>query len=158
MTSINACQELAAVCGRIVAAEPDIAASDFLRALGSTVAGIDPGIEGIVDLARGGSNEIWGKGFAGEFDDGTNGQARHFAGVAAAVVIFGTRLTDMIASTFVDDPDTPDGRLSAMAVEFADLVLSGELPLAATPAWIEENICAPQPDVPAVRIEPPRTS
>ena len=151
MTLINACHELAAVCGRIVSAESEISAHDFLRVLGSTVAGIDPGLEGIVDLARGGSNEIWGTGFAAEFDDGTNGQARHFAGVAAAVVIFGGRLTDMITNRFLDDPDTADGRLSAMAVEFAGLVLNGDLPLASTPDWIVDNICAAQPDAPADR-------
>ena len=157
MTPINACHELAAVSERIVAADPDIEANDFLRALGSAVAGIDPGIEGIADLARGGRNNIWGKGFADEFDDGTNGQARHFAGVAAAVAIFGGRMTDVITSTFLDDPDSPDGRLSESAIEFARLVLAGDLPTAETPDWILDNLCASEPDVPAIRIEPTRT-
>ncbi len=157
-TSLNACQELSAVCDRIVVADPAISANDFLRALGNTVAGIDTGLEGIIDLARGGTNEIWGTGFAAEFDDGSKGQARHFAGVAAAVAIFGGRATEAIARTFVDDPNTADGRLTEAAVEFATSLLAGDLPLPEASAWIEEHICAGGDVDAAIRIEPaPRT-
>src|SRR5688572_16956395 len=110
MTMPNGCKELADVSDRIVAADPEISPADYLRALGSLVAGIDPGIEGIVDLARGGSNQVSGRGFAPEFDDDSDGQARHFAGVAASVEVFGGRAAEFLAHTFVDDPDTPDGR------------------------------------------------
>ncbi|MBX3069359.1 MAG: hypothetical protein KF883_02525 [Thermomicrobiales bacterium] len=154
MESTNACQELAATCEDILAADPDISANDFLRALGDRVAGIDTGVEGILDLARGGSNEIWGKGFAADFDDGSKGQARHFAGVAAAVAIFGGRATDMITRVFLDDADTADGRLSDAAVEFATDLLDGDLPLTNASSWIQEHICESVPPDSAMRIEP----
>ena len=153
-TELNGCQELAAVCDRIVAADPDIAPRDFLRALGDIVAGIDPGIEGIVDLARGGANEVYGKGFLPEFDDGSDGQPRHFAGTAASVAIFGGRATEFVAHTFLDPPDTPDGRLTSAAVDFATQVIDEELPLTQTADWVLENLCLPEPETSAIRIDP----
>lgn len=137
----NGCWELAEVCHRIVAVAPDTSPQDFLRALGQLVAGIDPGIEGIVDLARGGSNVVAGGGFKPEFDDGTAGQARHFAGMAASVAMFGARATELVAHAFVDSPDTADGRLSAAAVRFAKLIMDGDLPVDQAHLWIVDALC-----------------
>lgn len=151
---LNACRELAAICDRILASDAAIAPVDFLRSLGSLVAGIDPGPEGILDLTRGGSNEIWGKGFRPEFDDGSNGQARHFAGTAASVAIVGGRLTEFVAHTFLDPADTPDGRLTSAAVTFATQILDETLPLQNCSEWIQDHLCFPEPRESAIRIEP----
>lgn len=151
---LNSCRELAAVCDRILASDPAITPVDFLRSLGSLVAGIDPGPEGLLDLARGGSNEIWGKGFLPEFDDGSRGQARHFAGTAASVAIVGGRLTEFVAHTLLDSADSPDGRLTSMAVEFATQVLEETLPLQECSEWIQEHLCLPGTRESAIRIEP----
>jgi hypothetical protein len=139
----DGCRQLAEVSDQIVAADPDISSRDYLRALGRLVAGIEPGVEGILDLARGGSNEISGKGFKPEYDDGSMGQARHFAGTAVSVALFGARATGIIAHSMVDPPDTPDGRLSAAAIEFANLIMSEELPVADASSWIVDELCAP---------------
>ena len=150
----NGCLALAEVADQIVAADPDVSPRDFLRALGRLVAGIDPGIEGLIDLARGGSNEISGKGFRPEFDDGSAGQARHFAGTAVSVALLGSRATGLIAHTVVDPADTPDGRLSSAAIEFANLIMDEELPVSEASGWIIDNLCAPPPRPSAMRITP----
>lgn len=152
---MTGCEQLAEVCDEIVTEDPEISPSDYLRALGNRVAGIDTGIEGIIDLARGGSNEISGRGFKPEFDDDSDGQARHFAGTAASVAIFGGRATEFVTHTFLDPPDTPDGRLSSAAVEFATQILDESLPLTEASDWIRDNICAPDKPETAIRIEPP---
>ncbi len=149
----NGCHELARVATRIVTAEPGIDPRDFLRALGQVVAGISPGVEGIFDLARGGSNEVAGRGFRPEFDDESRGQARHFAGTAASAAIFGPRVTEIVAHRLVDPPDTADGRLSAAAVEFARLLIGEELLVSDASQWILDEICAPE-DEAAMRINP----
>ena len=143
---------------RIVTADPEIKPRDFLQALGQVVAGIGPGVEGVFDLARGGSNEVEGRGFKPEFDDDSRGQARHFAGTAASAAMFGPRLTEIVAHRLVDPPDTADGRLSAAAVEFSRLLIDEELPLSDASQWILAEICAPE-DEAAMRINPaPRDS
>ncbi len=139
---------------RIVTADPEIEPRDFLRALGQVVAGIGPGVEGVFDLARGGSNEVEGRGFKPEFDDDSRGQARHFAGTAASAGMFGPRLTEIVAHTLVDPPDSADGRLSAAAVEFARLVIDEKLPLKDASEWILDEICEPEDGRAAMRINP----
>jgi len=138
----DGCRTLAEESERIVAADPEITPGDFLRALGRLVAGIGPGIAGILDLASGGYNEISGRGFRAEFDDGSAGQARHFAGTAVSVALLGTKATELIAHTIVDPADTSDGRLSASAIEFATLVLDEELAVEDASAWIVNELCA----------------
>ena len=138
----DGCRALAKVAEQIVAADLDITPGDFLRALGRLVAGIEPGVEGLLNLARGGSNEISGRGFKPEFDDGSAGQARHFAGTAVSVALLGTRATELIAHTIVDPADTPDGRLSSAAIEFANLIVNEEMPVAGASAWIIDELCA----------------
>lgn len=156
MDNSDACQELARVCEGIIDAEPAIGPEEFLRRLGSLVAGIDQGVEGIADLARGGTNELWGAGFAPEFDDGSLGQARHFAGTAAAVQLFGGRVTGFVAHTFLDPANTPDGRLTTAAIVFATGVLDGTLPLVETATWIREHLCLVETEQSAMRINPPQ--
>jgi hypothetical protein len=137
----NGCLALAEVADQIVEAEPEVSPRDFLRALGRLVAGIEPGVEGLLDLARGGSNKISGKGFKPEFDDGSAGQARHFAGTAVSVALLGSRATELIAHTVVDPAETPDGRLSSAAIEFANLIMNEELPVSGASGWILDELC-----------------
>jgi hypothetical protein len=151
---LDGCRALAEVAEQIVAADPDVSPRDFLRELGRLVAGIELGVGGLLDLARGGSNEISGRGFKPEFDDGSAGQARHFAGTAASVALLGTRATGLIAHTIVDPADTPDGRLSAVAIEFATQVLAEELPLDQTSRWIVDELCETASPPSAMRINP----
>lgn len=138
---MNGCIELADICDQIVEANPNIEAAEFLTELGHRVAGIDPGVEGVVDLARGGTNKVWGVGFRPDFDDGSNGQARHFAGTAASVERFGANATEFVAHTFLDQEDSADGRLSTKAIEFAQLLLNGDLEVASAGEWIRAEIC-----------------
>lgn len=139
---IDACAELVRIAEEIVAEHPDISARDFLQELGWRVAGIEPGIEGLIELARGGENVVSGGGFRPEFDDGSRGQARHFAGIAAAVARLGSRFTTWAGEHALrDDPDSADGRLTEAAVTFARALLDGELPVTDSGDWIESNIC-----------------
>jgi hypothetical protein len=151
----DACRAMAEVAAEIATTEPEIEPRALLRLLGERVAGIDPGIGGILDLARGGSNELWGGGFRSEFDDGTDGQARHFAGTAASAALFGPRATELVAHRVLDAPETADGRLSSKAVEFARLLLDGELQVGEAAGWIRAEICAPAKEVTPGRIDPP---
>ncbi|MGD9710792.1 MAG: hypothetical protein AB7V46_01850 [Thermomicrobiales bacterium] len=155
---LDACQEMADVSDRILVSDPDIAPADFLRALGRLVAGIDPGVEGILDLARGGENAVYGRGFRPEFDDGSRGQARHFAGTAASVAIVGGRVTGFVAHTFLDPADTADGRLTTAAIDFATQILDETLPLSDASTWIVENLCVSAPEAATIRIDPPPTT
>lgn len=96
----------------------------------------------VVDLARGGSNVIPGGGVKRRFDDKTDGQIRHFAGIATASARIGPRLARSLSITVLKDPPTSaDGRLSDAAVEFASSLLSGELPLDRASNWIAETLC-----------------
>lgn len=100
----------------------------------------------MLDAAVAGRNRLPGRGFAAAFDDGTSGQARHFAGTAAAAARLGASLTRFVSVHLRRDPhDSPDGRLGEQAIAFAALVLSGDLPVADTPAWIAATLCAPPP-------------
>ena len=96
----------------------------------------------MLDLLRGGRNPIRGTGFRPELSDGTRGQARHFAGVACSVARFGERPTRLASVLRGDLASTPDGRLSALAIEFATGCLSGEIPRAEVGAWIARRLCA----------------
>lgn len=145
----DACHELADLCDEIATFAPDLDPKDFLTTLGALVAGIDPGLKGVLSLARGGRNEIIGAGFKPEFDDGTAGQARHFAGTAASAVRFGATPTELLAHNVLDPPDTADGRLTSAAVQFVRALLDGSLEIAHAGDWVRRTLClAEQPERP----------
>ena len=140
-SEVNGCEMLAMVCEQIVRVEPEIEPEHFLEVLGQTAAGIATGLRGVLDLVRGGSNPIPGGGFKPEFDDGTGGQARHFAGIAASAGRFGAGPTAFVSHRFLDRPGTADGRLSTAAAEFAAMIESGELSPSDAATWIRETLC-----------------
>jgi hypothetical protein len=140
----SACREVAGLAAKL--AERTDSPAVFLRDFGKQVAGIRKPPRAYGDLARGGSNEIPGKGFLARFDDGTTGQARHFAGVAVATSFGGAAATRLVSIFVRDDPeDSPDGRLSDEAIEFASVVLTGELALEETPGWLLDRLCRRKP-------------
>ena len=140
----NACREIAGIAAAL--AEPEPAPLIFLRDLGRQVAGIRPPPRGFTDLARGGKDRVPGRGFLRRFDDGSSGQARHFAGIAVATT-FGDAARIRLISIFVrDDPeDSPDGRLTDEGISFATQVLRGELALDQTPGWLLDHLCRRRP-------------
>jgi hypothetical protein len=141
----DGCQSLANTADEIVSEQPDIDPHEFIRALAYRVAGIHPGPKGIIDLAQGGENVVAGTGFKPVFDDGTGGQARHFAGTAGSVERFGSPATLMAGETVLRDPaDSPDGRLSRAAIVFATKLLDGDLAPGEAGFWIRQHVCAEQ--------------
>jgi hypothetical protein len=139
----DGCQALANTANEIVSEQPDINPREFIRALAFRVAGIDPGPKGIIHLAQGGENVVSGTGFKPVFDDGSGGQARHFAGTAGSVERFGASVTLMAGGTVLRDPaDSPDGRLSRAAIVFATKMLDGDLAPGDANSWIREHVCA----------------
>lgn len=115
----------------------------LLVALGTAVAGIRTGPLAFVDLARGGRNHFPGRGMASEFDDDSDGQARHFAGIATSSARVGPTLTRWLSIIVGRDaPTSPDGRLTDLAVEFARLLLRRELATADAADWIRQRLCA----------------
>lgn len=143
LRNANACRQMAELCGELLEVAPELTPREFLRSLGALVAGIDLGLMGFKQLARGGANGLIGAGFRAEYDDGTAGQARHFAGTAAAAALIGEKPAELLAHHVVDPAESIDGHLSTAAIAFARLVIEGELPLDQTGAWIEANICDP---------------
>jgi hypothetical protein len=138
----SACQRLAGLAANLAAR--DRTAERFLVDLGQQAAGIRPGRFALIDLARDGRNIILGRGFKSEFDDGTRGQVRHFAGVARASIFGGPVLTRWISENLRGDPaDSPDGRLADEGIDFAQSLLSGRLELSAAGPRIRERLCKP---------------
>ncbi len=136
----SACEKLAELAGLIAEQEPT--PTGFLRRLGREAAGIRPG-RSIIDLARGGRNLILGRGFRPELDDGTEGQVRHFGGVAYAATLGGASPTRWISENLRDDPaDSPDGRLTDEAIAFAGLVRRGELEPGESREWLAAELCS----------------
>jgi hypothetical protein len=136
----SACRRMAGLAARL--AEAEESARRFLRAFGREAAGIRPPPRAYGDLARGGRDLIPGRGFLSRYDDGTEGQVRHFAGIAAASTFGGGSATRFISIFFRDDPiASPDGQLTEEGIEFAERVLGGDLAPAETPAWLLENLC-----------------
>jgi hypothetical protein len=138
----TACERLAGLATELGGGESS--PGGFLRALGLAAAGIRPPPRALADLARGGRDLIPGGGFRPIYSDGTDGQARHFAGVAAATAYGGAAAT-RVASIFLrrDPVRSADGRLSERALDFASLVSSGALPLEQTGPWILIDVCRP---------------
>jgi hypothetical protein len=140
----SACRQVAGVAARL--AERDPPALVFLRDLGRQVAGIRKPPRAFGDLARGGRNKIPGRGFLARFDDGSFGQARHFAGIAVATSFGGVASTRLISIFVRDDAeDSPDGRLTDEGILFATEVLSADLELDETPRWLLDHLCRRRP-------------
>ena len=139
-TRRNACAALVALAAR--EGVPGIVPRRFIERLGHAGAGIRPGVRGLVDLALAGENRLPGHGFRAELDDGTAGQARHFCGIAASCARFGPRLTWWVSVHLRRDaPDTPDGRLTDLAIAFVESLLGGELGVGAAPEWLRRELC-----------------
>ncbi len=143
LRNANACQQMVELCGELLEVAPHLSPREFLRSLGALVAGIDLGVMGLRQLARGGANGLLGAGFRAEYDDGTAGQARHFAGTAAGAALLGDKPAELLAHHVVDPAESIDGHLSTAALEFARLLVDGELPLAEAGSWIAANVCDP---------------
>lgn len=138
---MDACAELATLAGHL--AEESASPRDFLLRLGEQGAGIRRGPLWMIDAALAGRNALPGRGFTGSLDDGTTGQARHFAGTVAASTHMGASITRWLSVHLRRDPlDSADGRLSELAIRFTRLVRSGELPPAEAQEWIHANLCA----------------
>ena len=141
----TACQRLGALASLLAIETPN--PNRFLRHLGREAAGIRSGARGLTDLATGGDDLIAGKGFRGRFSDGSNGQARHFAGIAVAASYGGEQATRLV-SIFVrgDELNSADGALTEEAILFARRLQSGVLPVGEAGGWILDRICKPEAD------------
>jgi hypothetical protein len=140
--TLSGCAALVAVAGLIAAQDPPLEPVTFVERLGEQVAGVRPGVRGLLDLASGGRDHLRGSGFQDELDDGTSGQARHFAGVAAAAVRFGGDLTSTAARHLLgDDTRTADAQLTGKALQFVHLLDSGELTPGGAADWIRREVC-----------------
>jgi hypothetical protein len=91
MIESDACARLTEMTERLAVADPS--PRSLLTRLGREAAGIRAGPAGVVDLARGGRDVLRGRGFNRQFDDGTDGQVRHFVVLAVSTMVFGRRAT-----------------------------------------------------------------
>ena len=141
--TVSACEQLAAACDRLAARTPALSPGRFLRDLGHEVAGVRRGLFWFLDAGRGGSNRIRGRGFRRHVDDGTEGQARHFAGIVSVAARVGSGPARWLSiHVGRDAPDTADGRLTDLALDFVRSVRSGELQLSDTGDWVRARLCA----------------
>jgi hypothetical protein len=133
---------MATVADAIAAEHPDWPGHELLVELGLRVAGISRGPASVLGLLAGGRTRLRGPGFRADLSDRTAGQTRHFAGTARAVTLFGPARTEWL-SVHVrrDAPRSPDGRLTALAVEFASQLLDGSLETRDAGDWIRANVC-----------------
>jgi hypothetical protein len=133
---------MAQVAEAIVAEHPDWSGHELLVELGSRVAGIGRGRLAVVGLLAGGRTRIRGGGFRPELRDHSARQSRHFAGIARAVTVLGADRTRWI-SVHVrrDAPDSPDGRLTELAIGLASGLLDGSIATDAAGEWIRTNVC-----------------
>ncbi|MBF4461311.1 MULTISPECIES: hypothetical protein [unclassified Rathayibacter] len=140
MPPSDACAALAARTDALAASAPRPRA--LIAALAREVAGIRRAPLGVLDLAGGGRNRLRGRGFRRPYDDGTRGQARHFAGVAGASLVLGGPLAHLFLRTIGGDrAGSADDRLTTRALEWSRLLRRGELPVAEAGAWIRREIC-----------------
>lgn len=139
---ISGCEQLAEVAERINVERRDGNAHEFLVELGSQAAGIGRGRMAVVGLLAGGRTRIRGGGFRPELRDHSARQSRHFAGIARAVTVLGADRTRWV-SVHVrrDAPDSPDGRLTELAIEFAAGLLDGSIARDRAGQWIRTNVC-----------------
>jgi hypothetical protein len=137
----SACERLAELTALLAgrADEP----VPLLRRLGREAAGIGPPASALRHLLRDGADRIVGGGFAPRLEDGTGGQARHFAAVAVTVTYAGPETTRLLAERLRDDPpDSPDGRLTDEAIAFADGLLARTIDVSEAGRWIRGRVCA----------------
>ena len=143
----SACEGMARVADAIAADHPDWPAHEFLVELAVQVAGIRRGPLSALGLLLGGRARLKGGGFRAELRDHTAGQTRHFAGIARAVTVLGPRRTSWLSEHVRrDHPDSPDGRLTAVAVEFASNLLDGSLTTRDAGEWIRRRVCRGRAD------------
>ena len=136
----DGCARLADACSRVAARASS--PREFLRRLGHEAAGVRRGLFWPLDAGRGGSNRIRGRGFRRHVDDGTDGQARHFAGIVAVAARVGPRATRWLSiHVGRDAPETADGQLTDHALDFVRLIRSGELTPSDADAWVRRTIC-----------------
>jgi hypothetical protein len=134
---------MAGVADSIAAEHPDWPAHEFLVELAVRVSGIRRGPLSAIGLLLGGRPRLKGGGFRAELRDHTAGQTRHFVGIARAVTVLGANRTLWLSEHVRRDaPDSPDGRLTALAVEFAAAVLDGSLLTRNAGDWIRQHVCA----------------
>lgn len=139
MNAVPAVERLARIADRL--GEKALPPNRFLRALAWNCAGIRLGPLGYFDLASGGGNRFSGRGFRRRFDDGTDGQVRHFAGMAVAPVLVGERLARWASIRVLgDSPASADGELSEAALTFARELRTGRLVTADSGDWIREHL------------------
>ena len=139
----NACEAMADTADAIAAEHPDWSVRELLVELGVRVAGIRRGGLAALGLLLGGRPRLRGGGFRADLRDHTASQTRHFVGTARAVTVLGAGRTEWL-SVHVrrDAPDSPDGLLSSLAVEFAGELLDGSLEPRHAGGWIRRNVCA----------------
>lgn len=134
------CQRLAGLAGQLAAEDPS--PGEFLAALGREGAGIRQGSRGFADLLRGGHNRIPGRGFLKRYDDGTQGQVRHFVGISVATLYGRGNPARWISEHLRRDPEgTPDGQLTDRGIDFATGVLKGDLALDDASGWVLSHLC-----------------
>lgn len=137
---MNACAQLVVMIERLSVESPE--PKRFLLRLGTEAAGIRTGPMGLLDLARGGRNRLPGSGVRATFDDDTDGQIRHFVGIATASARIGPALTRWLSVVVGRDaPASADGKLTDLAVIFAREVLDGSLPVRDAAAWVRQRVC-----------------
>jgi hypothetical protein len=141
----SACERLGGLASLLAIETPN--PQRFLRRLGREAAGIRTGPRALFDLARGGDDLVPGRGFRARYSDGSDGQVRHFAGIAVAATYGGERTTRLV-SIFVrrDELNSADGALTEEGLAFARQIESGELAVAEGGGWIIERLCKPRPE------------
>ena len=139
----TSCEQLARTAEAIAAEHPDWPAHGLLVELAHEVAGIRRGPLAGLGLLLGGRTRLRGGGFRPELRDHTAGQTRHFVGIARAVTVLGpSRTAWLSAHVRRDAPDSADGRLTSLAIEFASQLLDGSLATKDAGKWIRANVCA----------------
>jgi hypothetical protein len=140
--SVDACGQMAAAADAIAAEHPHWGGSELLVELGYRVAGISRGRGAAFGLLHGGRSRLKGRGFRPELQDPSVSQSRHFAGVARSVTVFGAGPTRWL-SVHVrrDAADSPDGRLTELAIEFARALQDGLLAPDEAGDWIRRRVC-----------------
>ena len=139
----NACAKMATLADEIAAAHPRWSGRELLAEMALQVAGIHRGPGALLGLLTGGRSRLRGGGFRGELRDHSAEQTRHFIGVARAVTIIGPTATRWLSENLRQDPaNSPDGKLTGLALEFSSVLLSGDVVTSAAGDWIRRNVCA----------------